>query len=240
MGQVLGGDQRFQGADLTALDAIPGASEILIAEIADIAGDRPIILTGDFNTNVTERFRTSVDSTEVFLRLTQDAYELDAYGYITGDVASQFAPDFGLVDSYAESLGGLEALFAAGDIHTTFSGDPDLKRDLPVDIDITGARVDYIFASEFFTVEAAEILRSSYLIAQGIFDTTPDFWKYSSDHYAISTLFSYGVDDTLPSDPTDPDDPSVVPLPAGSLLLLSGLGMLALRRRNKNSSPAVR
>ena len=33
VGQVLGGDQRFQGADLTALDAIPGASEILIAEI---------------------------------------------------------------------------------------------------------------------------------------------------------------------------------------------------------------
>ena len=244
LGQAFGKDLRFQQRDLSKLDYIPGASDILAAEIQRIAGDRPIVLTGDFNTGVD---RQDPVTGELSRRTTGNSAR--AHGVLTGEVESEFAPDFGLVDTYIDAIGGFEAYYALGDVHgtqaagllldqidvitgePTSTGDPDTKFELPVEdtIFLGKSRIDYIFASDFFEVEASVIEQSAFLISDNIFSSSPDFWQLSSDHWAVTTVLSYG----------DDDNPNIVPLPSGLPMTLTGIAMLGWTRKHRKPVSAL-
>lgn len=195
---------KFDGGGWLDNDRVPGSGDILAATLQSIAGDTPLILTGDFNTTSSQF----------------------AYDILTGAADTEYVTGFGLNDTYADANGG-EAAVATG--HTTFAADPDEERALTDTPKVNGPRVDYIFASDDFNTEASVIDRRQFFQARGAFDTTPDFWKYASDHYAVTSRIDWAPTISPPPPPPPPMAP--VPVPAGLPLLLGGVGAFFVMRR---------
>ncbi|MEL6265000.1 MAG: endonuclease/exonuclease/phosphatase family protein [Pseudomonadota bacterium] len=141
---------------------------------------------------------------------------LDGYELFTGNFAPGiYTSGDPLIDSLDSDNAGL-----------TFHGNEPTELqngDLKIGTN-TSSPIDFIFTTSDFRTDTAAIERERYFAPPGS-DALPVFpWKYASDHYAVSAELTLLA-------PTTPPTETVIPVPAGAPLLLTGLAALAVMRR---------